>query len=227
MPPNTVGGPEAGAARTLPARRVVVVEDEPLTRGLLVALLSGAGFRTAEAADAPSAVRLVRDWDPDALVVDLTLAGNPGGAEVLAAADRLAPWTALVVLTNAPTPAAVGIDPTDIPGRAAYLHKRSVLSGDLLLQTLEEVLTDCPPRRDDKTSTDPLAVLSKNQAEVLRLVAEGLSNLEIAARRGTSAHAVELLFQRTLRVLGVPNDPTINARVLAARIYLDRSRERT
>lgn len=194
-------------------------------RGLLAALLAGAGFEVREAADAPSAVALVSEWDPDCLLVDLTLAGHPGGAEVLTAVERLAPWTALVVLTNAPTPAAVGISPRDIPARAAYLHKRSVLSGDLLLTTLENVLADGQPRRDDLDCKDPLAGLTQDQIEVLRLVAEGLSNSEIALRRGTAPHAVELLFQRALRVLGIPKEPCWNSRVLAARAYLDRIRE--
>lgn len=211
--------------RPVPRRRVIVVEDEPLTRGLLVALLDGAGFDTREAADAASAVKLLRSWDPDALVVDLTLAGTPGGAEVLTVVERFAPWAALVVLTNAPTPAAVGIDPQDIPPRAAYLRKRAVLSGGLLLQTLEEVLADRPPRRDDVAGKDPLAVLTADQADVLRLVAEGLSNTEIATRRCTSVHAVELLFQRALALLGVPRGSTYNARVLAARVYYERTLE--
>lgn len=204
---------------------MLVVEDEPLTRGLVVALLESAGFETRNAADARTAIKLIKQWDPDGLVVDLTLAGSPGGAEVLAAAELLAPGTALVILTNAPTPAAAGVNPRDIPPQASYLSKREVLSGQLLLTTLEEAFAELPPRRDDQDSTDPLAALTPDQLEVLRLVADGMSNSAIAAHRGTSSHAVELMVQRILRLLGLGKDPDTNARVLAARIYLNRLRE--
>lgn len=202
-----------------PVRRVLVIEDEPLTRGLLVSLLAGAGYEVEEAADAHTAVRLIRECDPDALVVDLNLGSGPGGAEVLTACERIAPWAALVVLTNSPTPMAAGLDPEVIPERAAYLHKRSVMAGDLLLETLASVLADGQPRRDDRQGPDRFHDLSRDQMEVLRLVAEGLSNAEIGARRGTTAHAVEQIFQRVLRNLDIPKDPSINPRVVAARLF--------
>lgn len=200
-------------------RRVIVVEDEPMTRNLVAALLSGAGFETSEAATAAEAIKLVREWDPDALVVDLNLGSGPGGAEVVAAAERLAPGAALVVLTNSPTPQAAGIDPSMIPARAAYLNKAVVLAGDALIDALEATLADRSPRRDDRDGVDPFSSLSEDQLDVLRMVAEGLSNAEIGLRRGTSAHAVEQVFQRVLRALGVSRDPSINQRVVAARMY--------
>ncbi len=206
---------------TAPARRVIVIEDEPLTRGLVVALLAGAGYEVDEAADARTAIQLLREFDPDALVVDLNLGSGPGGAEVLTAAERLAPWAAIVVLTNSPTPVAAGLESGVIPDRAAYLHKRAVMASDALLQTLEAVLVDGAPRRDDLRGTDRFHHLSRDQMEVLRMVAEGLSNTEIGARRGTTPHAVEQIFQRVLRMLDVPKDPSINPRVVAARLYYE------
>lgn len=206
------------------ARRVLVVEDDALTRGLVADYLTHAGFEIAQAATASQAVRLVREWDPDALVVDLGLGDGPGGGEVLVAVEHIAPWIAVIVLTNSPTPALAGVRPDAIPARAAYLHKRSVMGGSLLLETLESVLADEPPRRDDLDSDDPLAQLSADQLEVLRLVAQGLSNAEIGARRGTSAHAVEQVFQRVIRTLGIERDSSVNPRVAATRIYYARAR---
>lgn len=203
----------------VPPRTVIVVEDEPLTSSLVVALLAHEGYDVRAAVDAAQAVRLIRTWDPDALVVDLNLGTGPGGGEVLTAAQRLAPGAAIVILTNSPTPAAAGIDPSVIPAQAAYLNKRSVLGSELLLDTLAAVLADKPPRRDDIEAPDRFEGLSRDQMEVLRMIASGLSNAEIGARRGTSAHAVEQVFHRVLTVLGIPRDATINPRVAAARVY--------
>jgi DNA-binding NarL/FixJ family response regulator len=200
-------------------RRVLVVEDEPLIRSLTISLLENAGFDVAGAETAAEAIAILRDYDPDAMLVDLDLGEGPGGAEVLAYADRYAPWIALVVLTNAPSPEVAGVDGRLIPSRAAYLHKRSLANAALLLETLEEVLRDQAPRRDDSEASGPLSALSRDQLEVLRLIAAGLSNAEIAARRGTSSHGVEQIVQRLIQRLKVEKGSTTNPRVQLVRLY--------
>ena len=62
-------------------------------------------------------------------------------------------------------------------------------------------------------------VVTALQAEILRLMAEGLSNAGIAARRGTSLRAAEASVQRTLQALGLTADPDFNSRVLAVRLW--------
>lgn len=205
------------ASRAL--RRVLVVEDEPLIRSLVTSVLATAGFEARGVDTAGLAIAALREFDPDALVVDLDLGDGPGGEEVLAWAERATPWVALVVLTNASSPAVLGVDRTRIPARAAYLHKRSLKDAGSLIETLQQVLLDQPPRRDDATVADPLSGLSRDQLEVLRLVAAGLSNAEIGSRRGTSAHGVEQIVQRLIGRLGVVKGGSTNPRVQLARIY--------
>lgn len=200
-------------------RRVLVVEDEPLIRSLTTSLLESAGFRSSGVDTAAAAIAELREYDPDAMLVDLDLGEGPGGAEVLAYADRYAPWIALVVLTNAPSPEVIGVDSRLIPDRAAYLNKRSLGNAHLLLETLESVLRDQAPRRDDTSLSGPLSALSRDQLEVLRLIAGGLSNAEIAARRGTSSHGVEQIVQRLILRLGVEKGSANNPRVQLAKLY--------
>jgi DNA-binding NarL/FixJ family response regulator len=204
---------------TTEARRVLVVEDEPLIRSLVISLLESAGFESVGVDNANDAIEELREFDPDALVVDLNLGDGPGGAEVLTYADRAAPWSALVVLTNAPSPAVAGVAGELIPKRAAYLHKRNLADAGLLIQTLEEVLSDEAPRRDDASRSDPLSGLSRDQLEVLRLIAAGLSNAEIGMRRGTSAHGVEQIVQRLITRLNIEKSSTTNPRVQLAKLY--------
>ena len=203
----------------LPARRVLVVEDEPLIRILVLSLLESGGFVALGVGNASDAIEALASFDPDALLVDLDLGEGPGGVEVLAYAERTSPWMALLVLTNAPSPAVVGVDPQDIPSRAAYVHKRSLGEARLLLDTLEDVLADQTPRRDDTAPSDPLSGLSHDQLDVLRLIAAGCTNAEIAARRGTSAHGVEQIVQRLILRLGVDRGPGTNPRVQLAKLY--------
>lgn len=200
-------------------RRVLVVEDEPLIRSLTTSLLENAGFDAMGVGTAADAITALKSFDPDALLVDLDLGEGPGGAEVLAYADRYAPWAALVVMTNAPSPEVAGVDARLIPARAAYLHKRSLANAELVLETLEGVLRDQAPRRDDVAAAGPLSGLSRDQLEVLRLIAAGLSNAEIAARRGTSSHGVEQIVQRLILRLEVEKGSAMNPRVQLAKLY--------
>lgn len=208
-----------GSQRPAEARRVLVVEDEPLIRSLVISVLESAGFESVGVDNAADAIEQLREFDPDALVVDLNLGDGPGGAEVLAYADRAAPWSALVVLTNAPSPAVAGVSGEIIPKRAAYLNKRNLADAGSLIQTLEEVLSDEVPRRDDTSRSDPLSGLSRDQLEVLRLIAAGLSNAEIGMRRGTSAHGVEQIVQRLITRLNIEKSSTTNPRVQLAKLY--------
>lgn len=215
MPPPTTAPPPTRS----PSRSVLVVEDEPLTRSLIISLLESSGFAAHGVDTAAAAIASLRRRDPDAMLVDLDLGDGPGGAEILAYADRHAPWIALVVLTNAPSPEVAGVDPRLIPERAAYLHKRSLADAGLLLETLEGVLHDQAPRRDDTAASGPLSLLSRNQLDVLRLIAAGLSNAEIASRRGTSSHGVEQIVQRIILRLRIEKGSTLNPRVQLAKLY--------
>ena len=64
------------------ARRVLIVEDEGFTSGLLCAALKGAGFDVHAASSAAEARRAVADFDPDAALIDLNLGSGPNGVDL-------------------------------------------------------------------------------------------------------------------------------------------------
>jgi DNA-binding NarL/FixJ family response regulator len=74
--------------------------------------------------------------------------------------------------------------------------------------------------RDDKNSSHKLTDVSRSQLDVLRLVAMGHSNQEIAAQRGTTVRAVEHLVKRAFAAAGVDSQAPGNARVVAAREFI-------
>jgi DNA-binding response OmpR family regulator len=57
---------------------VLVVDDEPIVRDVVVKYLRREGFRTLEAGDGDTALRLVEDEHPDLVVLDLMLPGTDG-----------------------------------------------------------------------------------------------------------------------------------------------------
>jgi DNA-binding NarL/FixJ family response regulator len=66
---------------------------------------------------------------------------------------------------------------------------------------------------------DAKITVTSTQAEILRMIADGLSNASIAETRGISLRAAEALVQRTFAALGVNGDPNINPRVVAVRMW--------
>ena len=203
--------------RTSYQRRLIIVDDEPIIRSLLAHRLAEVGFETHSAKDALEAKRMFEKVDPDAMVVDLDLGDGPSGTDLIAALSAKNPAVGFVLLTNyTPTPAEMKSAP-----HIAYLSQREVESIELVVDALNTVMRDNDPRTELFTVQDdsPLAKLTTKQLEVLRLVAKGLSNAEIAKRRELGVRAVEQTVHRIYQALDIGDDETMSPRVLAARIY--------
>ena len=203
--------------RTSYQRRLIIVDDEPIIRGLLAHRLAEVGFETHSAKDALEAKRMFDKVDPDAMVVDLDLGDGPSGIDLIAALSAKNPAVGFVLLTNyTPTPAEMKSAP-----HIAYLSKREVESIELVVDALNIVMRDNDPRTELFTVQDdsPLAKLTTKQLEVLRLVAKGLSNAEIAKQRDLGIRAVEQTVHRIYQALEIGDDEAMSPRVLAARIY--------
>ncbi|MFZ4509780.1 MAG: response regulator transcription factor [Candidatus Nanopelagicales bacterium] len=204
-------------------RTVLVVDDDAFVRGLVTELVSSAGFFVLAAEDIPGALRVLDGCDIDAAIIDIELGPGPNGFDL---ADRIlarAPHIAMVFLTQVAGPEVINRT-REIPGQAAYLVKRDLADARSIIDALELVLTDGDPRPDfrhDERRRDPLTRLTGAQMETLRLVAEGLSNEEIAVRRGSSQRAVEAMVSRIFSLLQVNADSRVNPRVAATRLYLE------
>ena len=74
--------------------------------------------------------------------------------------------------------------------------------------------------RDDTQANNPLSELSRSQLDVVRLLAQGKSNEEIAETRGTTVRAVRMILVRAFQALGIDEDAGPEKRVQAAIKYL-------
>ena len=201
-------------------RQVLVVEDDPFLCGLLAEILDGRGFVTHEAHDAETALELIDEHDPDALIVDLDLGHGPSGLDVIGAlGDRVAEF-GILVLSNYPSPAAMTRGAA-LPESVGYLMKRKVSDPDEVIDALEAVLTTSGVARPDQSEDIPaeLAMLTPSQLELLRLIAMGYSNDMIARERGVTLRSVESLVNRVFTALHLSSDSRSNARVKAAMLY--------
>lgn len=197
------------------ARRVLIVDDEPIIRNLIAERLQQLGFEVQTAADALSAKRTMLRFDPDALIVDLDLGDGPSGTELIAALHELNPALGFLLLSNyVPTPAELSS-----ASHVAYLNKREVTNIQKLIDALDSVLRLENPGMIASNPESRLAVLTKNQLEILGLLAKGLSNSEIAQKRNVSTRAVEQAIFRIYNALNLQKEPGSSRRVSAARIF--------
>jgi len=210
--------------------RVVVAEDELVTRAGIVHLLQADGFEVvAEASDLAELLAAVARHRPDAAIVDVrmppthTTEGLDGAAQV----RQQHPDTGVLLLSHVVDPELV-MRLLEQHTKIGYLLKDRVLEATTLGDgvrrvTAGELVVDpavVAAVIDRKRRTQPLDRLTPREREVLALLAEGLSNAGIAQRLVLSERTVEVHVAQLLTRLDLPADATSNRRVLAVLAHL-------
>ena len=202
-------------------RTVLLVEDHALTRGLLTESLEAASFRVIAVESARHAIKEFDRADPDALVVDIDLGDRPNGVDLAVMLRAQAPYLGVVFLTNYPSIEHVegGFQP---PPGSSFLNKGTLEASAGLVAAIEASLDDAatPMTVRANPHEHQFGDLSAQQMAVLRLIAEGCSNAEIAERRGITVRSAERLVSRTFTALGIDDDARVNPRVAATRMYV-------
>jgi DNA-binding NarL/FixJ family response regulator len=195
--------------------RVLVVDDHPLTRGALSALLEQHEFSVVgEAGDGEEAIDKARTLLPDLVLLDLSMPGV-SGLDALPRLRAAAPGCEVVVLTASGTEenllgairagAAGYLLKSEPPERiVAFLHGvvrgEAALSGTIARRLLDQLRTG---GRNRSGVPDAIAqALSAREVEVLLLLDEHLGTDDIARRLYISEHTVRSHVKSLLRKLG-------------------------
>ena len=159
-------------------------------------------------------------------MTDLDLGRGPNGVAVAHALRRANPAIGIVLLTNHVDPRSVGTPLAQVPPGTEYVVKQSVEDIEILTLAIERSILAAPGHSAPRPATNqPVgAELTDAQMETLRMVAEGLTNSEIARRRGVSEGGVERMVGRLITVLGIEEQPGYNRRMLLARAFETLSR---
>ncbi len=195
--------------------RVLVVDDHPLTRGALSALLEQHEFSVVgEAGDGEEAIDKARTLLPDLVLLDLSMPGV-SGLDALPRLRAAAPGCEVVVLTASGTEenllgairagAAGYLLKSEPPERiVAFLHGvvrgEAALSGTIARRLLYQLRSG---GRNRSGVPDAIAqALSAREVEVLLLLDEHLGTDDIARRLYISEHTVRSHVKSLLRKLG-------------------------
>jgi DNA-binding NarL/FixJ family response regulator len=211
--------------------RVVIADDTALLRQGLVRLLRDAGIEICgECGDAEALLRLVEDARPDVAIVDIRMPPTHTDEGLVAAAairERHRDVGVLVLSQYVEASYALRlVEGAD--GRCGYLLKDRVTDAAELVDALErvaagEVVVDrelVEQLLARRRSPDPLEELTAREREVLRLMAEGLTDRGIAERLWVTPKTVETHIRHILRKLDLPSGAAHNRRVHAVLAHL-------
>ena len=193
--------------------KLVLVEDHEVVRhGLRSLLAAEPDFMiVGEAGDGATGIELVSQLRPDVLVLDLMLPGVPG-LDVLREVRQRAPETRVVILSMHANEAYV-LGALQAGALAYVLKKsgasellaaiRSVWSGRRYLSPpLSEVAIQAYIEKS-RATPDPYQTLTAREREVLLLMIDGLTTIEIATRLVISHRTVEMHRSRVMHKLGL------------------------
>jgi DNA-binding NarL/FixJ family response regulator len=209
-------GPETSSAHRERSVSVLIADDQALVRAGFRAILEAQpGISVAgEAIDGRNAVDLARRRHPDVVLMDIQmpdLNGIEAARRILAEADDEHPVAVLMLTTfdfneyvyEALRAGASGFLLKDVPPEDLLAAVRVVAAGDALIapaitkRLIEQFARSAPPL----TPPAGLEELSPREAEVLTLIARGMSNGEIASELVLSEATVKTHVKRVLRKL--------------------------
>jgi DNA-binding NarL/FixJ family response regulator len=197
--------------------RTLVADDQEVVRAGFSALLETQPDFTvvASAADGSEAVRLSSEHRPDVVLMDVRMPTMDGIEATRRICQGNGDRARILVLTtfdldeyvyDALQAGASGFLLKDVPAESLFEAVRVIAAGEALLApaiTRRLIAEFARLRPRPQSPTNGLDVLTPRETEILGLVAEGLSNREIALRLVLSDETVKTHVSHVLRKLGL------------------------
>jgi DNA-binding NarL/FixJ family response regulator len=202
-----------------PLVRLIVADDHQVVRTGFAALLATQPDFTVlgTASDGAEAVRMSRELCPDVVLMDVRMPGTDG-IEATRQLTGRGTGPRIIILTtfdldeyvyDALRAGASGFLLKDVTAERLFDAVRVVAAGEALLapaitrRLISEFASLRPKAADQPAPATAIGELTHRETEVLRLLAEGLSNPEIAGRLVVTEETVKTHVSRVLHKLGL------------------------
>jgi DNA-binding NarL/FixJ family response regulator len=213
------------------AVRIAIADDDVLLREGLASLLARGGFDVVgQAGDAVALLALVREHEPEFVIVDIRMppTHSTEGLDAARSIRQEHPAIGILVL-SAHVEVEEAMELLAGGERIGYLLKSRVTDVDDFIDTVQRIarggsVVDPSLIQElvaARRRNDPLALLTAREREVLALMAEGCSNAGIGRRLWVTDGTVEKHVKSILTKLQLPESPDDHRRVLAVIAFLE------
>lgn len=202
--------------------KLLIVENDSFAGNFMSKNLDAAGFSIISLADtAPVAMKTFRETNPDCALIDIELGTGPNGIDVARAFRKLKPGIGIVFLTSIVDPRLIDLKGLELPEGSIYLSKSFVSDTTEISDSLHESIQIAKSKSIPCIIRYPKSQmkLTNGQFELIRLIAEGHSNKEIARRKFVTLKSTENSIARLAKNLELKDTNTNSQRVLIAKRY--------
>ena len=204
--------------------RVLVIVDDAFVMSTLVATLRLHDIDViGEAKSESMGLNLLRRLQPDVILLDMNIAGI-SSVKIAVNMRKENHNIGIVILNTCPDLRFIGESNEDVPAGTKILIKKSIVDFTVLCTAINESKAAAIEKHkvawingnasfQEKGVLALMAHLTDTQAEVLRLVADGMTNAQIGRTRYVSEKSVEQVISRVAQELHVQPDANTNMRV--------------
>lgn len=198
-------------------RRLLIVEDELLMRGLLHTEFTSQGFDVEAVESAAEAKKAVRRFDPDIAVIDINLQGTVSGLHFGHFLALQHPEIAQVYLTAVEDIRGLAQDGLEIPAGAGFVSKHKIGSSEDVVTVIDHVIRGRKQAHSAPSAlSNHLDQLGPKALRTLQLLSEGFNNRHIAQELGVTEKTVEYYVDQSYKALEIEKSADRNQRVEAA-----------
>jgi DNA-binding NarL/FixJ family response regulator len=203
--------------------KLLLLENDAFAANFMKATLSQFGFTSINiAATASDAMKLFQQLKPDVCLLDIEIGNGPNGIDVARAMRRLNPTVGIVFLTSVQDPRLIDLKGLDLPTGSYYMAKSSVGEPQDIAHALQDSISAAKSDAACEIRTSvPALNFSSGQYELIRFIAEGLSNKEIASRKVVTVKSAENSIARLAKKLDIQDLTANSQRVLIAKKYFE------
>jgi DNA-binding NarL/FixJ family response regulator len=202
--------------------KLLIVENDSFAGTFMSKSLDAAGLSVISVADtAPIAMKTFRETSPDCALIDIELGTGPNGIDIARAFRKLKPSVGIVFLTSIVDPRLIDLKGLELPDGSIYLSKSYVSDTGEISDSLHESMQLAKSKSVACIIRYPKSQLqlTNGQFELIRLIAEGLSNKEIARTKFVTLKSTENSIARLAKKLDLKDTNTNSQRVLIAKRY--------